>query len=476
MVHAGSVKIDKNIRSSANSVLTKASFKKTVTSTLSDWYSKLSDSMRFKLMFSVWSPSETRKNVNKTKTITRFHPFMNSEEATRHIEKFSVVDQGDVGGCSFASFVHLLSLYSLCDETVVKKVHSCILCDINDLRTKKNKFELFSKTYLKTLNFPDDGFNDWVHFLENFQMMCPEIVKSLHLVPLDLRGKVNDAILGNAKSHEKYIENIGKYIENKLDDGFAIGVPFLQHFIVLLGYSEDSFLVINSFGNDVGYGGLWVLGKENVDEKQFKLFDVIVSFKQFFYASINNIVIFDKPWVQCLSGGGGAPPPKPPPPKPTSPPPKPTSPPPKPTSPPPKPPPPKPTSPPPKPPPPKPTSPPPKPPPPKPTSPPPKPPPPKPTLCEDISRKNWQQCKKRSDCYYERGKGCFTTVEETDNEETEDEETDSDEKTEVCKNLKTYRDYQLLCGSQKAKHDVKCNSKTKILQDLANRLCNYVKL
>lgn len=57
---------------------------------------------------------------------------------------------------------------------------------------------------------------------------------------------------------------INEYLKSLLDRGRPFAVPFEGHFVVVVGYSKDDadgggYLVINSFGNDTGFDGLWFI-------------------------------------------------------------------------------------------------------------------------------------------------------------------------------------------------------------------------
>ena len=61
---------------------------------------------------------------------------------------------------------------------------------------------------------------------------------------------------GPAPTHGEYDENVQNWLDNKLQDGCIIAVPFMQHFCCIIGHDENHFLFLNSYGVLHDQGGL----------------------------------------------------------------------------------------------------------------------------------------------------------------------------------------------------------------------------
>ena len=80
-------------------------------------------------------------------------------------------------------------------------------------------------------------------------------------VPLKIysRRTHNIEIAPPNTNEEDYMMAVINFIKQKLDEGYVLGLPMLQHFITVIGYnSEDKLLMVGSFGERYDKGGLHV--------------------------------------------------------------------------------------------------------------------------------------------------------------------------------------------------------------------------
>ena len=95
--------------------------------------------------------------------------------------------------------------------------------------------------------------------IENFY----SVLQYLNFQPFKSRGSIHIKLddVEEGSSSEEYGVGVFNYIITLLDQGFAVGIPFLQHFITIIGYKGDHLIFLGSFGPNYDYGGLHVLDK-----------------------------------------------------------------------------------------------------------------------------------------------------------------------------------------------------------------------
>jgi hypothetical protein len=154
---------------------------------------------------------------------------------------FQTVDQVHEGPCSLAAIVHLSRLYD--------RQH-------NVMNSTKCTFD---KVY-KRLGFDMDGYSNWLAFFSTATKVFPKILDDLLFVPLRVRRTYNTLISGKEPtSAGDYNNNINIFFKYLLDNGHAFAVPFEGHFVAVVGYNDTGYLVLNSFGNNTGFDGLWFI-------------------------------------------------------------------------------------------------------------------------------------------------------------------------------------------------------------------------
>ena len=158
------------------------------------------------------------------------------------------IDQGDMGGCSFAALINLCQLGGI--DTPWSR----------SLSKMKNSTE-FKKLYERNYGLTDEGYRDWISAL---QAMCdgiPNFGRVLSKIKYQcfktLRGNYHSQLIApKGTSNEKYAEAVLQFIINLIDQGYIIAVPTISHFVCIIGYNESSLLFLGSFGDKISTGGL----------------------------------------------------------------------------------------------------------------------------------------------------------------------------------------------------------------------------
>lgn len=198
------------------------------------------------------------EDLSKKKAISKRNKIIQTFNVHENIQKklkgkgFTWINQGNIGGCSFACLSHLCQLGNIQTPW-----------DISSLTNERN----FGKVYKKQYSCDDSGYNDWYSVIssdfcvkiENFY----SVLQYLNFQPFKSRGSIHIKLddVEEGSSSEEYAVGVFNYIITLLDQGFVVGIPFLQHFITVIGYKGDQLLFLGSFGPNYDYGGLHVLDK-----------------------------------------------------------------------------------------------------------------------------------------------------------------------------------------------------------------------
>ena len=159
---------------------------------------------------------------------------------------FNCINQKEEGPCSLAALVHLLQLYKA--ESTIQRIITC-----------PTHRASFLAAYQK-MGFHMEGYSNWLAFFQMAHDYTPLLLNEMTFIPIHFRGWYNHKICtSEPKDANDYNENINKFLKKLLDAGYAFAAPFEGHFIVIAGYNSNSYLVINSFGNDTGFDGLWFI-------------------------------------------------------------------------------------------------------------------------------------------------------------------------------------------------------------------------
>ena len=160
---------------------------------------------------------------------------------------FDCVDQQNEGPCSLAALVSLLMLYQ--KKSTIPEIISC-----PNLKTLDKDFV---RMYV-TLGFDTDGYTNWLSFLNSAYTYTPALLSKLIFIPFRHRRAYNKMICPTEpQSADEYNVKLNAFMKRLLDSGYAFAVPFEGHFVVVAGYSDTGYLVINSFGKHVGFDGMW---------------------------------------------------------------------------------------------------------------------------------------------------------------------------------------------------------------------------
>ena len=195
-----------------------------------------------------------RQNIYKSTTVHPNSKYMIENEIT-------FMNQGNVGGCSLMSVLNLLQLGGYKDET--DTVLQTFGSSYSDLQSAKK----FRTLYSNKLHADDEGYNNYRTFSE-FLNGHPRLndlskylgyqwVRSSALKYTDRRGPYNSIIGGQAlKSTRDYNEKTLEYLRDMIDNGYAVGIAWQDHFVAYIGYYTDGFIALGSYGDDADQGGL----------------------------------------------------------------------------------------------------------------------------------------------------------------------------------------------------------------------------
>ena len=151
------------------------------------------------------------------------------------------IDQGHIGGCFFATLTNLCQLGNI-----------PVPWNINEL----SYVDGFENVYIRDLQGEDDGYRSWTVALDLFCQISKRKTGADNIIPQlnymffkSNRGdRFNVKQFGEGLTNEQYAQSVLQFITGLLDDGYVIGVTFLNHFITLIGYNNDSLLFLGSYG------------------------------------------------------------------------------------------------------------------------------------------------------------------------------------------------------------------------------------
>lgn len=188
---------------------------------------------------------------------TRVHP--NSQYMIENVITF--MNQGNVGACSLMSFLNLLQLGGYKGET--EAVLQTFGSSYTELKTERG----VRKLYLKKLGADDTGYNTYQKFSE-FITVHPRLnelskylgyqwVRAEGIGKADRRGPYNSIIGGRSlTSTLEYNRKTLEYLRNMIDNGYAFGIAWQDHFVAYVGYYDEGFIGLGSYGESADKGGL----------------------------------------------------------------------------------------------------------------------------------------------------------------------------------------------------------------------------
>jgi len=172
------------------------------------------------------------------------HPKLLIKLKTTHVW----IDQGDMGGCSFAALINLCQLGN-------------ISSDWSNKVSKMKDHKKFKTLYERTYELTDDGYRDWISALTAMCWGIPDfgtVLTSLNYQCFKtLRGNYHSTLIAPKEtSVEEYAEIVLSFIKHLLDNGYVVAVPTISHFVCIIGYNDNSLLFLGSFGEQISTGGL----------------------------------------------------------------------------------------------------------------------------------------------------------------------------------------------------------------------------
>ena len=192
-----------------------------------------------------------RKGSEKKLRDKAYKKFNVQEHVKQIIESrnYLFLSQGSVGACFFMSLMNLLQFAGLKKPAWFKKLGS--------EKGVKN-------VYLTILGLADDGYSSFraafqslpAHFTDEMsweQLLSNFDYETFRHGSHDLWNK---EIRAAATTADEYDANVQGWLENKLDQGCVVAIPFMSHFCCLIGYDSDHFLFLNSYGVRHDQGGL----------------------------------------------------------------------------------------------------------------------------------------------------------------------------------------------------------------------------
>lgn len=174
-------------------------------------------------------------------------------------EEVVFINQGEVGGCFFASILNLLQLGGKKDiiNIALKKYKKQSLAK---LKREAN----FKNLYKKQLKLFDCGYGTYYLSLKELPEDLIDLTKDIEFewfrykaLPRPARrGKGSYNKKFDAENIDDYNKNVLAYLRKLMDEGYVFAAPFNGHFVAYVGYNENGFLALGSYGESADKGGL----------------------------------------------------------------------------------------------------------------------------------------------------------------------------------------------------------------------------
>ena len=163
---------------------------------------------------------------------------------------FTWINQGGIGGCSFACLSNICQLANIDTPW-----------NISSLKTEAG----FGRVYQDGFGCDDSGYNDWLSVISSdFCAKIPNfnrVLSQINFVAFKIRQQHNK-LIGEGLDKEEYGQAVFDFICNLLDEGNVVGIPFLQHFITVIGHNGTQLLFLGSFGKNYDQGGLHIMNED----------------------------------------------------------------------------------------------------------------------------------------------------------------------------------------------------------------------
>ena len=189
----------------------------------------------------------SKANSLRKSTLSKFYVNHNIVKKINS-STFNWINQGSVGGCSFAAVSYICQLAEIVTPWSIKK-----------LTTEKG----FRNTYETNYRLDDKGYNQWMPVITaEFNNRIPNleiVLEKLKYTSFKQRGAHNLDIAPKGTSKIKYGIIVFNYIINLLNNGYVVAIPFLEHFITIIGHNNKQLLFLGSFGKNNDKGGLHIM-------------------------------------------------------------------------------------------------------------------------------------------------------------------------------------------------------------------------
>ena len=218
-------------------------------------------------MEKMWWNGLWRKGTKKSNKALRkkaYSKYKVLDQVQERIENdVEFLNQGHVGGCFMTSVLNLLQLGGK-KEALNKVLAKYGSMSLKKLRTASN----FKKMYLKEMNLNDCGYNTYKQPFESLEKKTPDLMALTTDIEFQWfrwkalaranrrKGPYNPQILTNPPSTEAYNKEVLKFLRKLIDDGYVFATPFNGHFVAYVGYNENGFLALGSYGENADKAGL----------------------------------------------------------------------------------------------------------------------------------------------------------------------------------------------------------------------------
>lgn len=220
-------------------------------------------------MDKIWGKSKP-KGITAKKLRETLYSTYNIQPQVLYLLKNKIkwLNQGPTGGCFLTSLINLLQIDAKTQE--VNKAFKTLVTNPKDSITisQLGSAARFRKLYIDQMNLEDDGYNNYYDPFHVLNEAIPELMAlttnieyqwfRLSTFPIRKRsilrkGAYNPEIGGD--NIDEYNQNILAFLRQLLDNGYVFAVPFVAHFIVYVGYNENGFLALGSYGPSADRGG-----------------------------------------------------------------------------------------------------------------------------------------------------------------------------------------------------------------------------
>ena len=206
----------------------------------------------------VWRKGTSKSNKNlREKMYKKYNVFGNVKNM---IEKEVVfINQGEVGGCFFASILNLLQLGGK-KAAVNKALKEYKKQSLAKLKQEEN----FKSLYTDQLKLFDCGYGTYYLSLKELPEDLLDLTKDIEFEWFRYKALPRPARRGtgsynkkfDAKNINEYNEKVLAFLRNLMDNGYVFAAPFNGHFVAYVGYNDNGFLALGSYGESADKGGL----------------------------------------------------------------------------------------------------------------------------------------------------------------------------------------------------------------------------